>query len=187
MATAGQGVSRIAIFDVPRYPPVSIGQFQHANLSRYTFEPVYLVGNSYANPRIALGSVTQTNFDGVPRANLFDTAYLVNDQIFDEYFLSTIDANMSADEFSSLAAHNSSLYNTRYQMVVPEGGTLDTVLNLDSSAALNAWGGRFMVDGAFNVNSTSVDAWKAVFSSMDQPFLKIDVRHSSSNAAPLHS
>ena len=73
-----EGVSNIALFDVPRAPLVSVGQFQHAHLARYSFEPSYLVGNSYANIRVPLDDVVSKNFDGQSGVNLFDTAYMVN-------------------------------------------------------------------------------------------------------------
>ncbi|WP_269523583.1 hypothetical protein [Coraliomargarita parva] len=179
------GVSRLVLFDVPRYPPVSIGQFQHANLARYGFEPTYLLGNSYANPRIPLDSTQALDFDAIIGMNLFDTAYMVNDQIFDEYFLSTVDSGINEANFQSLISQSKRPYNTRLSMVVPEGATLDQIRAFDDPTTIQAWGGRFMVDGAFNINSTSVYAWKAMLSSMDQPFLRVDIDETAVDAGSL--
>tara|TARA_B100001971_G_C18267290_1_gene594530 strand:- start:7318 stop:10863 length:3546 start_codon:yes stop_codon:yes gene_type:complete len=169
----GEGISNIALFDVPRAPLVSVGQFQHAHLARYSFEPTYLVGNSYANPRVPLDAVVRMDFDGQSDVNLFDTAYLVNDAIFDEYFFSTFDPGSSDADLLDLRQHAKQLYNTRYQLVMPFDSDLEGML--DSEEKVDAWGGRFMVEGAFNVNSTSVNAWKAVLGSMDQPFLRTEL------------
>ncbi|WPJ94905.1 hypothetical protein SH580_15855 [Coraliomargarita algicola] len=169
------GQSQIILFDVPRFPAVSIGQFQHANLSRYNFEPSYLVGNSYANTRIPLDSTYKTSFEDNYGLNLFDTAYMVNDQIFDEYFLSTVSPKISDANWSALVAGEKSPYNARHRVIVPSASTRSELLDLNDTRAMLAWGGRIIVQGGFNINSTSVKAWKALFSSMDQPFLRIDV------------
>ncbi len=178
------GRAHVPLFDIPRMPLVSLGQFQHATLGRYSFEPAYLVGNSYANPRIPLDDIVHEDFDDQTDMNLFDTAYLVNDSLFDEYFFSTFDPQTSNADFQALREGSKRLYNTRHQFATPaDSEDLNDLLDTSNADSVRAWGGRFMVDGAFNVNSTSVSAWKALLSSMDQPFLKIDIN----NAAQLDS
>lgn len=169
------GTSRMILYDVPRYPAVSLGQFQHAALAHYSFESSYLLSNSYANPRIPLDSIQVLDFDGMTQMNLFDTSYMVNDQVFDEYFLSTVDSALSEADFQALVEGKKKPYNTRLLMTTPDGATRNEVLDLSDANSLEAWGGRFMVDGAFNINSTSVSAWKAIFGSMDQPFLRVNL------------
>ncbi|MDQ8206392.1 hypothetical protein QEH52_02650 [Coraliomargarita sp. SDUM461003] len=185
ISDASLGQSHIVLFDVPRFPLVSLGQFQHANLSRYNFEPAHLVGNSYANPRIPLESIVKTRFDNTYGLNLFDTAYMVNDRIFDEYFFSTVSPQMTEADYQALAKGEKSPYNTRLKFLPPTGATESGILDLENPSTLEAWGGRFMVEGSFNINSTSVNAWKAIFSSMDQAFLSIDVDHTDASTLTL--
>ncbi|MBL6917043.1 MAG: hypothetical protein ISR37_05465, partial [Balneolaceae bacterium] len=40
------------MFDLPREPLLSIGQFKHANLNHYSHGPSYIFGNSYATPQV---------------------------------------------------------------------------------------------------------------------------------------
>lgn len=76
--TLAGGRTNVIVYDVPRAPLVSLGQFQHAQLSRYNFEPGFVVGNSYANPRIRLGATSNPNFNGITGLNVTDTSYDVN-------------------------------------------------------------------------------------------------------------
>ncbi|NNM30949.1 MAG: hypothetical protein HKO57_15630, partial [Akkermansiaceae bacterium] len=46
------GHDRVILFDIPREDLVSLGQLQHAGVGRFSYEPSYVVGNSYANLRI---------------------------------------------------------------------------------------------------------------------------------------
>ena len=48
------GYDRVILFDIPREDLVSLGQLQHAGVGRFSYEPTYIVGNSYANLRIPL-------------------------------------------------------------------------------------------------------------------------------------
>ena len=43
---------RVALFEVPRSPMLSLMQFRHANLNSYSHSPAYLIGNSYATPQV---------------------------------------------------------------------------------------------------------------------------------------
>lgn len=176
--TTALGKTNVIVYDVPRSPLVSIGQFQHAQLSRYNFEPGFVVGNSYANPRIPLGSTSKTNFSGITGFTLADTSYEVNARLWDDFFLSTLGIDYTntsgstfdrAFDFKKLASGESSLPNPRMMFFPQQGDTsIDKILSDTKTAdrAPEAMASRIMVKGAFNVNSTSVTAWKAFLSSM---------------------
>ncbi|MFM2197767.1 MAG: hypothetical protein RLZZ505_1199 [Verrucomicrobiota bacterium] len=174
--TFAGGRTHVIAFDVPRSPLVSLGQFQHAQLSRYNFEPGFVFGNSYANPRIPLNATTHPNFSGINGLNVTDVSFDVNKKLWDGFFFSTLGIDYVGGSGSSfdnvfdinkLASSEATLPNPRMQFV-PLGGdtSLDKILAGAAARAPEAIAARILVKGAFNVNSTSKTAWKAVLSSM---------------------
>ncbi|MDA3875307.1 MAG: hypothetical protein PF795_15275 [Kiritimatiellae bacterium] len=84
------GHTHVPLFDIPTSPLVSIGQFQHAQLGRYSYEPGYVLGNSYANVRIPLDQTDAENFNSITGLRLEDISYHVNQRVWDRYFFSTL-------------------------------------------------------------------------------------------------
>lgn len=177
--TEGEGITHAIIYDVPQAPLVSIGQFQHAQLSRYQFEPSFVVGNSYANPRIPLGETSVNDFAGMSGLKIADTSYETNERLWDGYFFSTMapdykgnlgDPSGSYDSklsFDDLADGNETLPNPR-MVFRPRSGdkSFAEIISSGGDDAPEAIASRMRVSGAFNVNSTSVAAWKAFLSGM---------------------
>ena len=174
--TLAGGRNHAIVYDVPRSPLVSIGQFQHAQLSRYNFEPGFVVGNSYANPRIPLGATSNPNFSGISGLDITDISYDVNRKLWDSCFFSTLGldyvggSGTSFDKFfdlKKLSSTASTLPNSRMLFSALSGDTsIDKILSESADRAPEAIAARILVKGAFNVNSTSTTAWKAVLSSM---------------------
>lgn len=188
------GHSRVILFDIPRSDLVSLGQLQHAGAGRFSYEPTYIVGNSYANPRIeqtnwkeSVSDTFGTDARGLglfPISgdfNLYDASYIVNEVLWDRYTFTTVPQvadNISTlseptpddAQFTDLANGTASLPNARYLPYTPAGSEFDRATLQMASDKSNATGafyhnaGHVMVDGAFNVNSTSVDAWEAFLS-----------------------
>lgn len=177
---------RVILFDVPRRDLVSLGQLQHANAGRFSYEPTYIVGNSYANPRIPAKDWKAAITDSFSAArrlpwsipgsfNLYDASYLVNEVMFDGYTFTTIpQANdnfggkdVPAD-YTKLLAGTLHLPNPRYIPYRPQGSDFTSAqLKNTGTATTGSFfhnAGHLVVDGAFNVNSTSVDAWEAFLS-----------------------
>lgn len=186
------GHDRVILFDIPRRDLVSLGQLQHANVGRFSYEPSYIVGNSYANPRIPLNawsaSVQDTLGERVGSTqriagnfNLYDASYLVNEMLWDAYTFTTIpqvadnrdsipETTPDAAHFARLRKGLASLPNPRLLAYEPAGSTFNLATLQQTTPAGEERGGFYhnaghvMVDGAFNVNSTSVDAWEAFLS-----------------------
>lgn len=181
------GYDRVVLFDVPRSDLVSLGQLQHAAAGRFSYEPTYIVGNSYANLRIPLdnvvGSVSDTAFcspRGLPAAgnfNLYDASYIVNERLWDEYIFTTLPQSGSGSSLSpaycqSLLSRDELLPNPRFIPYEPRGskfsaGTLSDAGTGDGLTGTGSFfhnAGHLLVDGAFNINSTSIDAWEAFLS-----------------------
>jgi hypothetical protein len=169
------GQTHVAIYDVPRGPLVSLGAFQHAELSRYNYEPSHVAGNSYANLRIPLGKTSVSNFAGLTGFTMADTSHAVNERLWDGYFFSTLAPAYKTGTGSldgvfpleDVAYGATPLPNPR-MIVLPRGGDVkfaDVKAASDGHPA-EAIAARIGVLGAFNINSTSKVAWKAVLASM---------------------
>lgn len=189
------GYDRVVLFDIPRSDLVSLGQLQHASAGRFSYEPTYIVGNSYANPRISQTnwkeSITDnysTDARGLARYpildsfNLYDASYLVNEVMWDGYTFTTIpqvadnvsplvEATPDAAHYEAIASGDVSLPNARYIPYEPIGSSFDMETlkmesnRLEQTGAFYHNAGHLLVDGAFNVNSTSADAWEAFLTS----------------------
>jgi hypothetical protein len=169
------GLTHVVIYDVPQAPLTSIGQFQHANLSRYPFEPGFVIGNSYANPRVPLNSIVNPNF-GSLGFQVVDTAYEANQRIWDTVFFSTLapDYKGGGSSFDQAFDRNALILRTKAlpnpRMVyteIPGDTSIDKVIEQAGVNAPQTIATRIMIEGAFNVNSTSKTAWKAILSTMD--------------------
>ena len=164
------------LFDFPRrasgqLPVLSLGQFQHANLSTNDqttggtigFETGYAAGNSYSHPYVARGSTVQSRADlsgvGVSSSNstrYFDMSYLLNTALWDGYFLSGI-PQTSGDRTPQ---------NPRYLNYT--NNTSDTDMHSPDVAAY------LLSKGAFNINSTSVNAWIALLGGLNKRVVNND-------------
>ncbi|HSH96521.1 MAG TPA: hypothetical protein VK968_20395, partial [Roseimicrobium sp.] len=159
------------MYDIPKpgQPLTSLGQLQHFNTAGHLptgiangagnivhqWQVNYPIGNSYPQPR-------------VPRHQLFDLrgeysynydgSYLWNDVLWDRFYFSSFPGT-GAFDFAT-----DKLINARY---TPFRETTTVPLNDPAQfRGLFLAAQNLLVDGSFNINSTSVDAWKAVFSSL---------------------
>ncbi len=188
------GSDRVILFDVARSDLVSLGQLQHAAAGRFSYEPTYIAGNSYANPRIPLNdwratvtdtfSSTRSPLPSAGSFTLYDASYLVNERLWDEYIFTTIpqkNPDLNASEAESLLSRSTFLANPRFIPYEPAGSTFSpSVLSDPGTPQTGSFfhnAGHLLVDGQFNVNSTSVDAWEAFLSGThDLPVASINQR-----------
>jgi hypothetical protein len=132
--------------------------------------------NSYANPRIPLGATSKPDFNGISGFNLTDISFEVNRKLWDGFYFSTLapdyvgGSGPSFDKLfdaKKLADGTRDLPNPRMVFApLPGDTTIDRILADNGDRAPEAITARILVKGAFNVNSTSKAAWKAVLSSM---------------------
>lgn len=182
---------RKVLADIPLQPMVSLGQFMHLQVNYSVNYNDYLqmgfgsmfVGGSYSNPGVPLDK-TLLDVNGGSRMlgyNMYslDNSYLANQALFDSYFFSTVPPstvppkppstscaqwdeintkNMGAQlEDTSTPFLNSRMVPYRKNGVAP---LMDDLRDMDKAAA------NLLLCGAFNVNSTSVDAWRTLLSSL---------------------
>jgi len=183
----GQGVHNIVMFDIPRQPLLSVGALMHANFNGHIGDPTYVVGSSLPNlfiPR-SYRKLSNTIYTGLNP--WVDLSHYLNETLFDGCFFSSVPPALNpasaADQQIDLtkyppfvkfdqAAINSgtlALPNARMQYYLRSGSSpaLADVQNVHKAAA------NLLVDGAFNVNSTSVEAWKALLGSLSQQAMAI--------------
>ncbi|MFM7181400.1 MAG: hypothetical protein ACKO2G_08055 [Verrucomicrobiales bacterium] len=181
-----------AMFEVPRpeMPIFSLASFQHAQLGYQTWQPTYIVGHSTAEPRSDRNSTTNSVFrtageavwgSEFSRSNerpgvwpglvqdlqtemlVHDVTFAVNQQIWDRFFLSTIPYNNGSVSWNpeAEALPNSNLRPLSSRLDPADRARLTGDNSFDHAAA-------FLANyGAFNVNSTSVEAWRAMLSSLN--------------------
>ena len=149
------------------------------------------IGNSYAHPNIPAGKAFTTKarlFDldeGSFEVPYVDHSYLANKSLWDEFFFSSIAPQLSevqlyqssgptrtakkvADDFffSDMPLPNRRINPYTAALDQAKLDTLFTQASTYTSGLADKIAANLMVDGAFNVNSTSVDAWKVFFSSL---------------------
>ena len=189
------GLSTAMAVEVPVTPPTSLGQFMHANLTPWDWMPYRTVGNSFPSMVVPLDKswthgTPHTNASTIGGHTFGDMSYLMNNALWDSFFFSgaapilsdgTRTGNYNAVRAKSLgqvmadfAAGTGKLANPR-MVPFPNGSTTASALLADgfltdSTGAAPDGYRRFssylLNVGAFNVNSTSVEAWTGLYGSL---------------------
>ena len=166
------------------------------------------IGNSYAHPNIPADEAFTTKariFDldeGSFEVPYVDHSYLANKSLWDEFFFSSISpqpskvplfessdrtAKQVADDFffndKPLPNRRINPYTTALDQAKLD--TLFTQASTYTGGLADKIAAHLMVDGAFNVNSTSVDAWKVFLSSLKgKPVAYLDGGAAPKEAGP---
>ena len=159
--TSATGVNYAPYHQIPLVPATSMAQFSHAPLNVGGQAPLttQIAGNSFASPLIPLASKSNSGSLGTH----LDHSYMANTTLFDGYFLSTATAQTQAiygssrslttviDEFFD-PTQSLPLPNSNFEPATSIAPTI-TATDYDTFAQ------HLYNQGAFNVNSTSEDAW----------------------------
>ena len=150
---------------------------------------VQAIGNSYAHPNISSDrafSIRERYFDANETpVNLpfVDHSYLANKALWDEYFFSSIapqpasvelyggTARTAQEVASDFFINGADLPNRRlipYSSAMSSNvlANLFTEYDVYTNGFADKIAAHLMVDGSFNINSTSKEAWKVLFSSL---------------------
>ena len=185
------GQSFVTTHSVPREPIVSLAALQHSFANGFLFqkppygyatlnvrEPMlpqisHAIGNSLA-PSVIEADQTQSIIAG--SRLIVDHSYLANKALWDDWFFSGIAPQNTAD-FSNRRAQKivaQEFFDGEGQLPVarylpnPSGQDTTQLMtelftgSYPSEEAIKLVASLIRVDGAFNVNSTSVEAWKAI-------------------------
>ncbi len=179
--TAGTGLARIISADLPVKPLASLGELQGWDMRFGNPAPPFaynVIGNSDATPllpsnAVDLGNTSATNL-------VHDDSYCANHLLFDDWFLSSINegnpnqfgsGGSLKTNYTNFLKGTTPLANASYQPVAEDVALVQaTSSQADSLYSQNvepddSWrtiASRLEVKGMFNVNSTSVTAWKAL-------------------------
>ncbi len=146
-----------ALFDYPRtnYDIMSLGAFTHANLSFFHGQPAYAFGESYASPYLKREDIYEAGllYDN----ENIDISYILNSSMWDRFYLSTLPKKINDIKAGTRLA------NTRHFI---KSVPLEKRELTGSDDAFSKSAAYIGIDGAFNVNSTSYEAWRAVLGGM---------------------
>ena len=166
------GQTRLVMLEVPTAPVLSAGQFQHLHSQSHYRSEAVAYGHSWANPWIARAPTEGES--------IYDGLVLGNQQLFDRWFVSSIcplpgqtSVNSRLTQYldSKLSVP---LPNPRMKFFLRGGhrrpgllADLTRILDEDDNVpTFRRVGASLMAEGAFNVHSTSVEAWKAMLGSL---------------------
>lgn len=184
---SGDGLTRLIMDEIPLRPMASLVELLGWNPRGQNPYPPFqmnLIGNSDATPLIPKDNIVPPLLspNGVQFNLQHDDAYCANHLLFDDWFVSSI-APDPADFGQSLSRDintvyrdflkgNSRLVNRAYLPISADSMLSDAEATKrvgevlpSTSANSDGWlkvASRLEVEGMFNVNSTSVDAWKAL-------------------------
>lgn len=168
-------VSDLCLYDIPAAPLTSLAQLQHADIGAFPTDAPYAIGNSFPPPAIPLETVygtlslvSQDHTTWGPQIQT-DVCWAANEMIWDRYFFSglnwgtrsrypTLDQAVTAMKDSP---QDSPFANPRISL--ESHPSSDVLLKQNDTI-----GDHLSVRGAFNINSTSETAWKAVLAGLDQ-------------------
>ena len=186
------GQYKLPFFDLPRQPMLSLANFQNADLASSPYGPANQFANSWASAWLGRNrAATRIQPSGVQSpVPVYDTSFLTNEALWDGYFFSGAAPRLSPGSRPNIATAwdnpvasetrslknvlqdfiqdplNRPLGNPRMRLFRDGTTDADLLNDLTDPAGCVKIAGHLMVDGAFNVNSTDVDAWVALLSGL---------------------
>ena len=178
------GLSRCVIAELPTRPLISLGELQNWDRRYENPIPPYafnLIGNSDASPLLPAGAVVNSS-DASLGVNLqHDDSYCANHILFDDWFFSSIAPDPSSfgpaggrnqqKTFTDFVAGIAPLDNRAYRPIEADASfaaadpkNADQIFgtHVRKTDGYRSIASRIEVEGMFNVNSTSVTAWRAL-------------------------
>lgn len=178
------GLSRCVIAELPTRPLASLGELQNWDLRYENPIPPYafnLIGNSDASPLLPPNAVVNSADASLPENLQHDDSYCANHLLFDDWFFSTIAPDPSSfgptggrtqqKTFTDFVSGIEPLDNRAYRpieadarLAAADPKKADELFRNQVAKAegYRSIASRIEVDGMFNVNSTSVTAWRAL-------------------------
>ena len=191
--SALNGIKSGVQYEIPLGPLQTLSKLNSANpggSSGYLPRFAQPIGNSWAHPMLSPAKIASTSQSGP----LLDHSYLLNLALADGFYFSGFakqpDSTKTAGTLvTAFANGGKSLNDVRVKLYAP-GGMASTELVSETSGPegyANVAGWQ-MMEGAFNINSTSVAAWKAMLSSIhdkDSVFNSLSSNARTSTISPL--
>ena len=165
-------------YEIPLIPLQSLQTLNGANpggSSIYLPRFAAPIGNSWAHPLLSTDTIQEPSASG--SYEMFDHSFLMNVAFYDRFYFSGLgsqtgpfgDKETVADKLQEFS-DKGSLGDERLTLYQPDSRSVDELqalaTNTSSHEEIAAWQ---LMNGAFNINSTSVNAWKAMLSSTSAP------------------
>ncbi|WOO40069.1 hypothetical protein [Rubellicoccus peritrichatus] len=183
--TSSGGIHNAVVYEIPLTPMQSLGSLRHAPLAVIPEHPMHPFGSSRAHPALSQNNTIELiNSWENNQYSLFDLSYLSNEAVWDEYFFSSIAPRELGfypnDEAQDLTGLFTNLYDGPEQNTIANAGyQINQGWFTDRSEfiahfitggnahpeAYKRIGRHIIIDGAFNVNSTSIRAWATLLAS----------------------
>jgi hypothetical protein len=172
------GVKSGSYLEIPSGPLQAISDFRKSNALNTSYAPSFVqpVGNSWVHPLMSTSLVIESD-PTITSNPMLDHSVLSNHALYDRFYFSTFATrgNIRPDlVFEQFMSGSAPLATQRFQPYLTAGKTVaDAKAELysgetPSDSAYRKAAEYQMIRGPFNVNSTSVPAWKAVIASMNQ-------------------
>jgi len=186
--TKNKGTKFGTLYDVPLAPIQTFASLNGANpggSSGYLPRFAQPIGNSWAHPLITPAKMTEAGPSGY---NYLDHSFLINLALYDGFYFSGLADQTgefgSGKTSATLAADfvaGKSLDDPRMVIRPPSGKAVsDFATAISQTAAYSNIAAWQVMDGAFNINSTSVPAWKAMLASIHDSQALVNKRASAS-------
>ncbi len=192
------GEHYVMLFDIPRNPLLSLGQLQHAHVSPVGETAAYPIGNSDINPYIAssrerplrmrndyhsirtrIGTEQGTSQGDFRNTIAVDHSWLLNQSLFDSFFFSSLKPWSDISSLDDWTIGIRRLMNSRI-LALPSASSVDFTDNRSYTQTATV----LMAEGAFNINSTSVDAWKSILGSLSKSIMTYVDANSEQTTTP---
>ncbi len=174
--SSSEGVTNVPMVRVPVAPAASLGDLIPTNLVASSLLPrvVHPFGNSRAHPLLPAGQVSRA----LDNAMALDHSYYLNDTLWDRYYFSSVAAYSNGvltakrsrhDVLEGILDGTQPALNTRLRPAVTPGDAAQLATQIDGwndTDRSKKLASQLAVSGPFNLNSTSVDAWRAVLASL---------------------
>ena len=183
-------------YEIPLAPLQTLAGLNGANpggSSGYLPRFAQPIGNSWAHPLMSPTHLMETN--AASGYNYLDHSFLLNLALYDGYYFSGLadqsgafGTGKSTNSLASGFASGTPLDDPRLLLYRPNGKTsaffADEAAKPLGYANIAAWQ---MMRGAFNINSTSVPAWKAMLASIHDSQALYNQLNKSNNSSALTS
>ncbi|MEI7910115.1 MAG: hypothetical protein WCK77_10800 [Verrucomicrobiota bacterium] len=170
-----EGVTNVPMDRVPMAPAASLGDLIASNLVSSALLPrvVHPFGNSRAHPLLPAGQVTRP----LDNATVLDHSYYLNDTLWDRYYFSSVaaysggvlnDKRSRIEVIKGILDGSKPALNARLKPAVTPGDATTLATKIDGwsdADRAKKLAGQLAVNGPFNLNSASIDAWRAVLAS----------------------
>ena len=181
------GIKSSSYLEFPSGPLMTIADFRRSNALTTAYPPHFVqpVANSRLHPLMSPDKVIETN-SIIATTALLDHSFLANHALYDRFYFSTFASRIVLNEknqrevipantvFEQFMNGTALLALQAFEPYLPNGKTTASAkaelyngVPPTQTAYKNAAEYQ-MIRGPFNVNSTSVQAWKAVLASMKQ-------------------